>query len=149
MGFFLFVAAGAVFADMDPQLFYNTLNIRLGIANYAAIQTEEASTAGITQEDLQKELRGLDENRDGYFYAIQSISFATDCYVITSVNHQKTIYLFLSNDTNFTAMAKNYGWKDYGNIYSYANLKAQLIKDFDAERAKIGIKSRSTTSTIN
>jgi hypothetical protein len=142
---FLFGAAGSVFADMDPQRFYTALNLILSMAAYATIQVQD-----VTQDDIpQDELLAGDENKDGYIYSAESISLTLSYYLIISVKHRKTVVLFLSNDPNFPELAKKNGDKVYGNIGKYSNLKEQLIKDFDAERAKIGIRSRSTSSTIN
>ena len=138
----VFLTTG-LFADGDPQIFNTLVNMMLDIAAYGSMFTVDASSQ-ITAAEMRRD----DENNDGYLFGrIQQNAF-TDLYYVSNVETRKTVSLFLSNDSGFPRYATSNGWKDYGNIGVYSNLKEQLINDFIRECQGIGLQTSSTSRSI-
>lgn len=140
---FAFVAS-SLFADMDPQTFFYTLNLRLGISTYATVKFDDFS-----REMTVAEAREGDVNNDGYVFFSQSLSFTSDQYTILNVNTRHAVTLFLSNDPDFPQILSRNNWRNYGDIFTYSNLKEQLLIDYESALQRLGMRTRRTRDSIN
>jgi len=138
----VFVTSG-LFAEVDPQTFNNVVNSMLVFASFGTVFTTDASSQ-LTVADMRQE----DENRDGYIFGRSQVNAFIDQYVVANVETRQIISFFLATDSGFPQYANSMGWKDYGNIGRFSNLKEQLINDFVLECQKIGLQIRNTATTI-
>jgi hypothetical protein len=129
--FCLFLCPAFVFADMNPDLFFTAINMKLSIAAYGGLYT------GKMDLPIAK-IKSEDTDGDGVIYLTDGDKIATNNFYIANANTGNYLILILSNKSDFLdafSAEDRKQWKLY-TLLSQSG-KNKIMKDFNILKNKL------------